>query len=265
MVLVYDWLFVADDLREAWKRRWRLYAGLASTWAMLGYLVATTSDRGGSAGFESAVSWWPYALTQSRAIVHYLKLSVWPYPLVFDYGTATVTQVVQALPYALVLAVLAAASAIAVWHRRAIGFLGVWFFAILAPSSSVLPVATQTMAEHRMYLPLAAVIALVTLCGFELGRRIRSAWRPARRIIGWGTTGALVLMLATLTVRRNAVYGSELALWRDTIEKCPSNPRAHYALAMACGRAGRTEEAIGQYQQALRIKPDYIEARYNLG
>ncbi|MGO9245544.1 MAG: tetratricopeptide repeat protein, partial [Verrucomicrobiia bacterium] len=30
-------------------------------------------------------------------------------------------------------------------------------------------------------------------------------------------------------------------------------------------RIGKTQEAIGQYEQALRIEPDYVDAHYNLG
>jgi len=41
----------------------------------------------------------------------------------------------------------------------AMGFSGRVVFPTLAPTSSVLPLATQTIAEHRMYLPLAAIIA----------------------------------------------------------------------------------------------------------
>ena len=50
-------------------------------------------------------------------------------------------------------------------YRPRLGFLGAWFFVILAPSSSVVPVAGQTIAEHRMYLPLAAVIVLALAIG----------------------------------------------------------------------------------------------------
>jgi len=64
-----------------------LYVGLAATWIPLGYLVASTSNRSGSAGFGTNVTWQAYGLTQLRAIALYLKLSVWPDPLVFDYGT----------------------------------------------------------------------------------------------------------------------------------------------------------------------------------
>ena len=265
VALLYDRIFIAGSFRKSLRRRRGLWLALASTWVLLALLVYSSHNRAGSAGFGLGITVWEYARTQFGCIIHYLRLAFWPSPLVLDYGAPVARTAAEIVPYAIAVFVLLAATVAVLALRPKLGFLGVWFFAILAPTSSIVPLPGQTEAEHRMYLPLAAVIALVTLCGFELGRRIPSAWHPARRTIGWGATGVLVLMLAILTVRRNAVYGSELALWRDTVERCPSNPRAHYALAMACGRAGRIGEAIGQYQQALRIKSDYIEARYNLG
>jgi tetratricopeptide (TPR) repeat protein len=255
MVLLYDWLFVAGSLQEAWTRRWRLYAGLASTWVVLGYLLANVGNRGGTSGFGTELTWWTYALTQCRAIVYYLKLSVWPYPLVFDYyGTATVNHVGQALPYALVLAALAAGTVIALWHRCAIGFLGVWFFAILAPSSSVVPVAAQTMAEHRMYLPLAAVVTLgVIVINALLGRRSDVVFL------------ALAVGLGFLTIRRNQDYHTELSIWTDTLAKCPDSIRAHYNLGNMLLHAGKVPEAVDQYEQTLRLRPDCVEAHDNLG
>jgi protein O-mannosyl-transferase len=254
MVLLYDWMFVAGSLSEAWPRRWRLYVGLAATWVLLGYLVANASSRGGSAGFGTETSWWTYALTQCRAVVHYLRLSVWPYPLVFDYGTATVKHLGQALPYALVLAALAAGTVIALCRRQAIGFLGVWFFAILAPSSSVVTVVTQTMAEHRMYLSLAAVVTLgVMAINALLGRHSSAVFL------------ALALGFGFLTAQRNEDYRTELSIWSDTVAKRPDNARAHNNLGLALQQAGRTREAVEHYEQALQIKPDYADAHYNLG
>lgn len=201
------------------------------------------------------MAWWMYALTQCRAVVHYLKLSVWPYPLVFDYyDTVMVRYVWEALPYMLILMALAAGTGIALWRHRAIDFLGVWFFAILAPSSSVVPIATQMMAEHRMYLPLAAVVTLgVMVINALLGRR----------------NGVVFLMLAVglgfLTTRHNQDYRSELSIWSDTLAKCPDNIRAHYNLGNALFLTGKVQEAIDQYEQALQIRPDCLEAHDNLG
>jgi Flp pilus assembly protein TadD len=254
MVLLYDRTFIAGGFPQAWRQRWRVYVGLASTWIVLGYLVATTGSHGGTAGFESGLAWWQYALIQCRAIVHYLRLSVWPHPLVFDYGMLTVSHMGKILPYALVLAALATGTVIALWRRPTVGFLGVWFFAILAPSSSVVPLPTETIAEHRMYLPLVAVVALAVLGIYALMGR-RSLW----------VFLALAVGLGSMTWRRNEDYRSGLALWRDTIHKQPSNVRAYVSLGYLLFNMGRVPEAIGVYGQALQINPDLAEAHNNLG
>ncbi|MGA3008404.1 MAG: hypothetical protein ABSE59_11000, partial [Opitutaceae bacterium] len=152
MVLLYDRTFVAGSFRAAWRQRRKYYFTLAGTWLLLGYLVIATGGRGTSAGFGLKVPWWSYALTQFRAIVRYLRLSFWPHPLVFYYGTTLATRPAEIIPYALIVLLLAIGTVFALWRRPAIGFLGCWFFAILAPSSSIVPVVTETMSEHRMYL-----------------------------------------------------------------------------------------------------------------
>jgi tetratricopeptide (TPR) repeat protein len=121
------------------------------------------------------------------------------------------------------------------------------------------------MYEHRMYLSLAAVVAVATVGGFELGRNLLSRQPQTRRVLEWGGTGALVLVLAILTIQRNRDYISEMTIWQDTVEKCPNNPRAHYNLGFPLAQLGRLPEAIGHWEQALRLKPDYAEAHNNLG
>jgi protein O-mannosyl-transferase len=255
MMLLYDRTFVSGSFREAWRRRRSLYLALGGTWILLGYLVATAGGRGGTAGFGVKMIWWQYALTQTCAITHYLWLSVWPHPLVFDYGTDVVTDMWHAAPCAVMIALLVIGTAISLWRWPVVGFVGCWFFAILAPSSSILPVATQTVAEHRMYLPLAAVIAL--------GMTGIHALLVGRRTVA--VAALLAIALGVLTWRRNQDYRSDIAIWDDTVAKRPENSRAQEHLGVALGQAGRIPEAIEHWQQALRIKPDYAEAHCNLG
>jgi tetratricopeptide (TPR) repeat protein len=254
MVLLYDRTFIAGSFREAWRRHRRIYWGLAASWLLLGYLVASTGgSRNGSAGFDSGVSWWTYALTQLEAIVHYLWLSLWPRSLVFDYGSTVAKQAVEVIPCALIIIALATGTVVALRRWPAIGFAGVWFFFILAPSSSVVPVATETMAEHRMYLPLAAMVVLVVLGIYALAGRF-----------GAFALLAVAVLLGFLTVRRNEDYQSTLSIWNDTAAKWPENPRAHNNLGDALVEAGRKPEALEQYKEAERLKPTDPDYHYNL-
>ena len=255
IVLLYDRTFVAGTFREAWEKRGRFYAALAGTWLLLGGLVAGTQGRGGSAGFGTHVTWWSYALTQFWAIVHYLRLSLWPNPLVFDYGTTLATGAADIVPYAMIVLLLAIGAAFALWRRPAIGFAGCWFFAILAPTSSVVPVATQTMAEHRMYLALAPVAVLVVLGLYSLlGRRSAVVFLALAVGLGW------------LSVQRNKDYRSELAIWTDTVAKRPDNARALSNMGILLAEMpNRTPEAIAAFEAALQINPDSAETHYNLG
>ncbi len=253
MVLLYDRTFVAGSFRAAWQRRRALYLGLAGTWVLLGVLMVGSQKRGGTVGFGLGVSPWDYVLTQCRAIVLYLKLAVWPHPLVLDYGTGLVKHATEVIPQAVLLVLLAAGTVISLRRWPALGFAGVWFFAILAPSSSAVPLASQTMAEHRMYLPLAAVIGLAVLGGHRLAGRG-----------GLVVCLALAVGLGWATVNRNAVYRSELSLWRDTVASYPDNARAHTNLGNTLLALGQMPEAIAQYEAALRLQPYTPEAHINL-
>jgi tetratricopeptide (TPR) repeat protein len=253
LVFLYDRTFVAGSFREAWRLRWRYYLGLACTWLLLARLMTGLGQR--SVGFDQGVTWWNYALTSCRSVVLYLKMAVWPHPLVFDYGAALISRPADAVPYALVLAALLTAVLIALRYRPGIGFAGAWFFLILAPTSSVVPVAGQPIAEHRMYLPLAAMVVWVALGLYRLiGRRSVMILLTLAAGLGW------------LTVQRNQDYKSELSIWTDTVTNCPDNARAHSILGnVLLDLPGRLPDAIAQYEVALRIDPNYAEAHLNLG
>ncbi len=255
MVLLYDRTFVAGTFREAWAKRRLFYVSLAATWILLGYLVATTHGRGGSAGFGIDITWWPYALTQFGAIMHYLRLSFWPDLLVFDYGTPLATQAMEIVPYAMMVLLLVIGTILALWRRPAVGFWGCWFFAILAPTSSVVPVATQTMAEHRMYLALAPLVVLVVLGLYSwLGRRSAVVFLALAVGLGW------------LTVQRNKAYHDELTVWSDTVAKCPDNGRAHDNLGnILVKMPDRLSDAVTEFEAALRLDPDSSKTHNNLG
>ena len=253
IVFLYDRTFIAGSFREAWRQRRRLYLGLAATWLPLAVLVASAGgDRNGAFSYNIGLSWIAYWLTQFQAVARYLWLSFWPHPLIFEYGFFWVRRWVDIMPYVPVLVGLVAGTVIALWRRSAAGFLGAWFFAILAPTS-LLPGTSQMIVEHRMYLPLAAVVAFAVPAGYALmGRRSVMIFL------------ALAVVLGVATWRRNQDFRSELAIWSDTVEKQPDCVLARNSLGSALVDAHRIPEGIVQFREALRLKPDYPEAHYNL-
>jgi tetratricopeptide (TPR) repeat protein len=254
-VLLYDAAFAAGSVRAALRARAPLYCLLAASWCALALLVLSTHGRGGTVGFGSGMTWWRYGLAQGPAIAHYLRLCVWPHPLVFDYGWALAPFSPGDIPGDLAVASLLAATAWALVRRPALGFLGATFFLILAPSSSVVPVATETMAEHRMYLALAPVAVLA----------VAVAWRWLGRA---GLAACVVLASALLaaTWERNTAYRSAEVLWRDVVARRPGNDRAQFNLGCELVPVpGHLGEAVAHFREALRINPYYIEAHYNLG
>lgn len=246
VVLLYDRTFLAGSFGEAIRRRPGVYAGLAASWILILVLVLGSGLRGGTVGADGGIATWHYLLTQMEAIVRYIGLVFWPSSLVFDYGTGVVRSPAAVVPQALVVFGLITATVLA-WLRGygAAGFAGAAFFLLLAPSSSVIPIATQTIAEHRMYLPSAVV--LVT-AGWGLWR-VGARWAPAVLVV-------VAVAAGGATVFRNQIYRSEVDLWRDTVAKRASNPRAHANLGAALLDAGRTEEAIAAFQTAVRMWPE---------
>jgi hypothetical protein len=253
MVLVFDRTFFAGTFGEAWRRRGRYYLGLAATWVPLAILIAVSGgNRSGSTGAAAGLAWGDYVLTQFEAVGRYLGLSVWPHPLVFDYGFF-LSGAAHAAPYALLIGALAAGTLWALVQSPPLGFCGFWFFGILAVTSLV-PGASEMIVERRMYLPLAAVVTLVVLGGYAwAGRRAFALSVLASAALGW------------VTWERNLDYRSELRIWETSLELYPHNARAHRSLGFLLAQQGKLAAAQAEYREAWRIDPNSSDTQNDLG
>lgn len=253
VLFLYDRTFVSGTFRESWRRHRRLHVALASTWLLLLVLVISSGGRGSTVGFAST-SWLEYALTQGPGITTYLLHSIVPVNLVFDYGA-----IIEKRPPVIVggvafVLLLLAVTILLLKKRPAAGFVGAWFFLILAPTSSVIPVATQTLAEHRMYLPLAAIVCVVVLGVNRLGAGFR-----------WGILTTLVIAIGFTAYERNKVYQTNLSVWEDTVRKIPDNVRALNNLGTVYMALNRNDDAIRCLNEAIDISPNFPDAYANLG
>jgi tetratricopeptide (TPR) repeat protein len=293
VVLLYDRTFLAGTFREAWRRRWGLYLGLAATWLILAprYLALGSffleRPTAGPAGLPQVLATpWEYLRSQPGVVTHYLYLAFWPRSLCLDYDWPVAETAREILPPAIFVIALLGLTLWAARRRPTLGFLGLWFFLILAPTSSVVP--TQDLAfEHRLYLPLAAVVTAAVVGAYALGRALICHGRLARpgavvtpastagqasrgrRLLGWGLAAgvltAVTLPLGYRTVLRNADYRSPLTLWQDTVQQRPDNPRAHCNLGVAFAATAKKEEAMLHFGRAIDLKPNYALAYVNRG
>ena len=235
--VVHDRAYAFPSLRAALRARWPLYGGLAGTWVLLAFLIAT-GPRDQTVGLDLGVPWWRYAATQPGVILGYLRLAFWPDELCLDHGRALASTAGEIVPGAIVVGALVLATLWALFWRPALGFLGAWFFLILAPSSSVVPIVTEVAAERRMHMPLLAVVVLVVVGLHELAR-VASLRLGATRERALGVARAAVALatlvlapvLTAVTVGRNADFESDLTIWEDTVAKRPDSFVARNNLA----------------------------------
>lgn len=265
VVLLYDRTFVSGSFGASLRNGRGLYAGLAVTWLVLAWMNLH-GPRSETVGLRLGVAPMEYLETQAGVILWYLRLSLWPHPLAITYDDWPIAaRVTQFLPQGLIIMALLAG---AFWRRSPLGFLGVFFFMILAPTSTFVPIVTEFAAERRMYLPLGAVVVLVVIGGYRLLVYLSSRLSLSASVvrgIGAGLTIVAMAALCCATVARNRDYASAIGIWGDTVAKRPGSATAHFSLADALMGEKRYAEAIEHCNVALRIKPNSARAHNNLG
>jgi len=276
VMIVFDRVFLSMSWRQLARHRGVFFGCLFATWVVLGLCgvaatVFQTTPKDGasvSVGFAyKGIGPAAYAMTQPVVILRYLRLCFWPDSLCLDYQWPAVESFGQALGPALVVGALLLATIGALATRHSLGFAGAWFFLVLAPTSSFVPIK-DVIFEHRMYLPLAAVVAVVVFGADAAWRRISVRFAP---LAARGVTAAVLatltvsLPLAWRTASRNRDYRSAVAMWQSVLDARPQSDRAHFGLGVALYREGRIDEAISQFEEAIAITPKYADAHFNMG
>jgi hypothetical protein len=268
MVLLYDRTFLGGALRTfkgALVRRWWFYATLLATCAWPIYVCCSTPAAYGS-GFTGAcgITTWQYAATEPGVLLHYLRMVVLPFGQCFDPNWQLTGWGWQAWA----IGAMVLATVLLLWKRPAAGFLGAWFFGILSVTSSVY-VTLDPCFEHRMYLPLAAVIVALVLAAYCFWRHFalqltpdyEAKWRLA------GTHGmlAIIMLLAFCTWNRLGIYSNELDLYFDCVKGAPWSARAHNNLGLAMMHTGHLPDAENELHESLKCDPNYPFALINMG
>jgi tetratricopeptide (TPR) repeat protein len=161
------------------------------------------------------------------------------------------------------LVVLGAISWVAFNNRNArpwliVGWL--WYFVTLIPVIGIIAVGVQAHADRYTYLPQIGLWLMVVWTAAELvDRRFISRWVPV------SLGGALVVCFSFLAWRQTGFWHDSETLWRHTLASTSKNDRAYGLLGLALETDGRQGDAIAEYQNALRIKPDDASMFNNIG
>jgi tetratricopeptide (TPR) repeat protein len=204
------------------------------------------------------------------ALVFYLMKFAWPFGLMPQYPRWVLVppSVAQFWPW-LVLGGLAGW----LWTRREMGWargaiFGLGFYAInLVPVLGFVPMSylrISWVADHFAYLPMLGLIGLV-VGGVGL---VAERLKPARRGAIGPLAAAGAVLLGSLGISSRgyaAIFGNAAAYWTYSLEKNPGDWLAHNEYGLVLLDANRVPEAMGEFEAALRIRPDYAEADVNLG
>jgi len=271
-ILLLDRAFLSPSWMACLQReKGRFYFGLSICWVALGTLMFLSAQRGDTAGFGLDMSSWDYAISQFGIITHYFRLTFWPNPLVLDYGVWLAKSPMEIWPPAILISLLVI-STFWLWRRDPRwGFLGLFFWLTLGPTSSVVPLVTQTAAEHRMYLPLAGLIPIIVLGFYRLSgiliERLRQ-WRwdvgpvyGLRYLIVAGSIGGCFY----LTYQRNLDYQDQVTMWQSCVNAWPTNARTHTGLASSLFKLQRYPEALSACDAAIKLDPGFPGIHYLKG
>jgi tetratricopeptide (TPR) repeat protein len=117
------------------------------------------------------------------------------------------------------------------------------------------------VSDHWQYFaiigPIALIASSLTGAGEALGR--------AKRHLVVALCGALILVLGALTWKQSHIYANHETLWQDTVAKDPACWMARCNFGKVLADKGQIDDAIRQYQEAIHLKPDHVEAHNNLG
>ena len=255
LLFAWIWLFDADRVRPALLRT---LPALVVTAAVAWFTILMTPPT----YITGAFSGYAYRITQPAVLLGYFLKFFIPAGLSADTDRPWLTSVFQpGAIYGLLFIVALAAAALWCARRREmrpVAFGLLWFLAASIPTSVI--ALAEVENDHRMYLPFVGLtIGVCWTAALWVERRAF----PVRIVV---PVCALILIgFAAGTRARNRVWSTEETLWRDVTVKSPNNGRGLMNYGLSQMEKGRYNDALGYFQRALVLNPNYYVLEINLG
>jgi len=260
MVLLYEIFF----LQEKKSFSWRKFLPFFSTLLIIPLVMWLTH----SVDFlkmqrvketVTNISSLQYLLSEPRVLITYIRLLFIPFNQNFDYDYPVAKHLMQgSVLVSLFILILILVAALRLRFRyRLLSFSIFWFFITLLPESSFVPIK-DVIFEHRLYLPLAGYSLFISGGIFYL-------WQNKNIRLIVLVLSILVALYALKAYFRNNVWKDELSLWTDVVLKSPQKDRGYNYRGFAYQANGDIEQALADFNQALKFNPKSPEAYNNRG
>ncbi|MEK9627775.1 MAG: tetratricopeptide repeat protein [Nitrospinota bacterium] len=148
-------------------------------------------------------------------------------------------------------------------EKRCAGFGLAWIFLTLLPTSSFIPLLDAVM-EHRTYLPMVG-FSLLAASIFSWAQKVCLTEKKSSYLVLRLSLVSVLVLFSLIAMDRNVVWKNEITLWEDVRNKSPRLIRAYNNLGEAHDKLGNYDKAIEEFQQALKINPNYFFGLNNLG
>lgn len=218
--------------------------------------------------------------TKSVIVWYWLKMSVWPWPLSWDYAFSQIPVAAwnQALPWiSIALVSLLLFTALVFWRKQpVVAFSILAFFIASAPTNNVLLEHASTFGERFMFISTIPFCLLLGWLVSLASRYDRSS--PAGK--GWWTfrlfAGVILLLYSGISWSATSYWKDNLALFERGVVTSPNSARTHYAYASECmNRSYKESDPVKRnswlsksrehFRRSLEIFPENHEALYNTG
>ncbi len=191
----------------------------------------------------------------------YVQKMVWPTDLaaLYPYKKGGFSL----LAFAAAVGVLVAATYFALALRKKYPWLAVgwfWYLGMLIPVIGLVQVGSQSMADRYSYLPQIGLYVVIASFSAELIRRRPALTKPVA-----ASCFAALIIFAAVAFRQTSFWSDSETLWNHVIACTENNSIAYNNLGTVCLKSNRTATAIEYYRKALKLDPDYLRTRFNLG
>jgi tetratricopeptide (TPR) repeat protein len=256
ILILFDLMFVCENW-ETVKQRLKIYTSIG--FFLILFLLFFLREGIFTILFRQTYSWtpWENLLTQTNVIIQYFKLLFLPLPnwLNVDHDFQ-VSKSLFAFPTWISVSIILLLLILAIFlikKNRLISFLIAWFFIVLAPTSSLIPI-WDIMVEYRLYLPLFSYALLLTLGLHYLYNLLahHSSRKIGQRVV-WGAAILILCFYSLITIERNGIFKDDFTLWSDAVKKSPNKMRVHHNLGRAYFNRGDIDGAIREGEIALKL------------